>query len=57
MTKKEREIEKCLEWLADEGISAYEDSGKVYITAGEYDYEISRREIYYRAELQSMADE
>lgn len=56
MTKKEQ-IKLAMEWFNEEDISAYsdesvsEDKGTIYVKIGDYDYEISADEIYYRAEL------
>jgi hypothetical protein len=47
----QKELDLALAWFAEEDISAYQDNGKIYITVGEYDYEISSDEINYRAEL------
>lgn len=58
ITKKD--VERCLERLTEEDISNYYDADvkngeetnfRVYITVGEYDYEISADEILYRAAL------
>ena len=56
LSKKEQ-IALTLKWFDEEDIPAYsseyvdKDEGQVFITVGEYDYEISAQEIEYRASL------
>lgn len=46
------ELDKALQWLVGEDISAYEDAGRIYVQIDDTDLEISFDEINYRAELQ-----
>ena len=43
----------ALKWFKDNDVSAYEDDGSIYVSAGmDADVQISTAEIDYRAELQ-----
>ena len=46
-------IKLALQWFKDNDVSAYEDDGSIYVSAGrDADVQISTAEIDYRAELQ-----
>lgn len=49
------EIKSALQWFKDNDVPAYEDDGSIYVQAGrDADVQISKAEIFYRADLQQQ---